>query len=110
MSRYFHVTSVRNRESISAHGLDWTRMGMARGIAGSASPEVDGIFLCRGDSDVEFFVRLNNTGTAVDVWEVDGVDPDALIDNGSGFAYLPHRIDAGPLTLLRRDIAAVQRP
>lgn len=110
MSRYFHVTSVRNRESISAYGLDWTRMGTARGIAGSASPEVDGIFLCRGDFDVEFFIRLNNTATAVDVWDVDGVDPHALIDNGSGFAYVPHRIDAGSLTLLRRDIAAVQRP
>jgi hypothetical protein len=31
----YHVTSVRNRGSIRAHGLDWTRMGEAPGIAGS---------------------------------------------------------------------------
>ena len=35
MTRLFHVSSALNRESILAHGLDWTRMGAAPGIAGS---------------------------------------------------------------------------
>ena len=34
----YHVTSVLNRESIAQHGLDWRRMGAARGIAGSRAP------------------------------------------------------------------------
>ena len=46
MSRLFHVTSSLNRESIQAHGLDWRRMGAARGIAGSSAPEQAGCFLC----------------------------------------------------------------
>jgi hypothetical protein len=53
----FHVSPVANRASITAHGLDWTRMGAARGIAGSRAPEVDGVFLCASDFDVDFFVR-----------------------------------------------------
>lgn len=59
MSRLFHVTSSSNRASIDAHGLDWQRMGAARGIAGSIVPEVDGIFVCTDASDVDFFVRIN---------------------------------------------------
>jgi hypothetical protein len=99
------VSSVLNRASIAAHGLDWTRMGAARGIAGSTAPEVDGIFLCRNDFELSFFVRMNNTGTPVDVWAVDGVDPDELVDNGAGFDYLPGKIDARFVTLLETHAA-----
>jgi len=42
MARLFHVSSVANRDSILAYGLDWTRMGAAPGIAGSLAPEADG--------------------------------------------------------------------
>lgn len=64
----FHVSSVANRRSIGAHGLDWTRMGAAPGIAGSRSPEVEGCFLA-GEEDVDWFVlTINNTGGPVDVW------------------------------------------
>jgi hypothetical protein len=35
MPALFHVTSELNRESIRTHGLDWSRMGAAHGIAGS---------------------------------------------------------------------------
>jgi hypothetical protein len=38
MAHLFHVTSTLNRETILAHGLDWTRMGAARGIAGAWCP------------------------------------------------------------------------
>ena len=41
MSPLFHVTSAANRESIRSHGLDWTRMGAARGIAGSMTPALE---------------------------------------------------------------------
>ena len=46
MARLFLLTSAMNRESILAHGLDWTRMGAAPGIAGSPVPEKEGVFLC----------------------------------------------------------------
>lgn len=95
-----------NRESIRAFGLDWTRMGAARGIAGSTCPEVDGIFLCTDEFTVDFFVRMNNSGGDVDVWQVDGIDRDELRDNGSGFEYLPAKISPDQVTLVRTDGAA----
>jgi len=30
-----HATAAANRESIDRHGLDWNRMGLARGLAGA---------------------------------------------------------------------------
>jgi hypothetical protein len=102
MSRLFHVTSRLNRESIAAHGLDWTLMGAAPGIAGSCRPEAEGVYLCRDEFEVSFFVSLNNTGSPVDVWVVDGTDDNQLIDGGSGFLYLPARIPARQLALLDR--------
>lgn len=98
--RFFHVTSSLNRESIRAHGLDWTRMGAAPGIAGSNSPEVDGIFL---DELPDFFVRMNNTGGPVDVWGVDGIDRAALVESEAGFCYFPGVIPPDRLTLLDTD-------
>jgi len=103
---FFHVSSVRNRESIRRNGLDWTRMASARGIAGSHRPEVDGVFLCAEEFTVDFFVRMNNTGDAVDVWQVNGVDPSKLLDNGNGFEYLPERVSPDQLELIRTDVAA----
>ncbi|MER6785819.1 hypothetical protein ABT330_14575 [Streptomyces sp. NPDC000658] len=102
-SRLFHVSSVLNRRSIAQHGLDWTRMGAARGIAGSRRPEVEGIFVCR-DEETEFFLQINNTGGPVDLWSVDGVDEGLLLDNGNGFFYLPGRIPAARVRLVRSDI------
>lgn len=99
MSRMFHVTSIRNRESIQAHGLDWSRMADSSGIAGSRRPEVDGVFLVEDHFTAEFFVRINNTGGAVDIWAVDDVDPADLVNAGSGFSYVRHRIDPHQLTL-----------
>ena len=100
----FHVSSVRNRTSIRAYGLDVARMGAARGIAGSTRPEAQGVFLSSEEWDVDWFVRINNTGGPVDVWRVDDVDPDQLVGNGNGYFYLPGRIPADRLTLHRQDV------
>ena len=62
MPPLFQVSSAANRESIRSHGLDWTRMGAARGIAGSTTPEENGVFLCRDEFEARFFTDLNNTG------------------------------------------------
>lgn len=102
------MSSVLNRESIAEHGLDWTRMDFARGIAGSGSPEQDGIFLCQHEEDVEYFVRMNNTDGPVDVWSVEGVDDLELLDNGNGYFYFPDVISPDRLTLVYADID--QRP
>lgn len=53
MPSYFHVTSSRNRDSILRHGLDWSRMSVAAGIAGSQRPEQQGCFLCLDAAEVE---------------------------------------------------------
>jgi hypothetical protein len=100
----FHVSSVRNRDSIRRHGLDASRMGAAPGIAGSSRPEAGGIFLCSDAFTAEFFVRMNNTGGPVDVWQVGGVDAGELRDNGNGFFYLPGGIAADRVTLVRPDL------
>lgn len=97
---WFHVSSVANRESIRAHGLDWTRMGAAPGIAGSTVPEADGVFLSPDEFTAEFFIRMNNTGGPVDLWAVSGIDKEQMLDNGSGFLYFPGRIAAGQVTLV----------
>lgn len=105
----FHVTSVRNRESILTHGLDWTRMGAAPGIAGSSEPEADGVFLCPDDFDVEFFLGLNNTGGPVDVWAVDVIDEGELVTSAEGFAYLPVPIARDKIHLAQRDVERPER-
>lgn len=104
MTRMFHVTSAANRTSIDRHGLDWSRMSGARGIAGSRLPEVDGIFLSQDRFTAEFFVRMNNTGGPVDMWTVDDVDEVDLVQSDSGFFYVPFRIERGRLTLEARGL------
>jgi hypothetical protein len=81
------------------HGLDWTRMGAAPGIAGSTAPEADAVFLCADEFEAGFFVRINNTGGPVDVWTVTGIDEEHLLDNGNGFWCLPGRIPPEQVTL-----------
>jgi len=99
MPRLLHVSSAANRESILAHGLDWTRMGAAPGIAGSMSPEEEGIFLCRDEFEARFFIDMNNTGGPVDVWAVTGIEESELVTGGSGFCYFPAPILAAQVTL-----------
>ena len=63
-------------------------MGAARGIAGSRRPELEGVFLCCGQDEVEFFCRMNAEGTELDVWAVAGVDEDELMRSPNGFVYV----------------------
>ena len=78
-------------------------MGAARGIAGSWQPEVDGCFLA--DTEVfEYFVRMNNTGGPVDVWEVSGVDVADLVDAPSGYSYRPRAVPPTQLRLVGEDV------
>ena len=108
--RTFHVTSSLNRASIAEHGLDCDLMALAPGIAGSPVPEAPGVFLCVDEFDADWFVGMNNTGGPVDVWAVDGVDRESLVDNGNGYRYLPGTIPASRLTLIRTDLPAPKRP
>ena len=64
-------------------------MNSAPSMAGSTRPEEDSIFVCTGEYDADFFVRINNTGGPVDVWAIDGIDEE-LIEAGTGFFYVPH--------------------
>jgi hypothetical protein len=113
MTRLFHVTSALNRESILASGLDWTRMGAASGIAGSSMPEEEGVFLCRDESEADFFVRGNNTGGPVDVWVVTGIREEQLITTDTGFGYFPAPIPRSQVILAewqRDEPAPASRP
>lgn len=92
VSTLYHVSSVANRASIELNGLDWRLMKHASGIAGSIRPEIDGVFLCADRWEADWFVRLNNTGGEVDVWAVEGIAADQLLDAGSGFFYFPGTI------------------
>lgn len=74
-------------------------MGAARGIAGSMTPEENGVFLCRDEFEARFFVDLNNTGGPVDVWVVTGVEESGLVTGGSGFCYFPAPIPPAQVTL-----------
>ncbi|HET6296512.1 MAG TPA: hypothetical protein VFG33_24210 [Kribbella sp.] len=109
MTRLYHVSSSRNRGSIEAHGLDWSFMTTAAGIAGSPKPEVDGVFVCLDRSTVDFFVRANNTGGPVDVWAIDDVDQSDLVETASGFSYLPACIGPEHLTLIDQDLQPISQ-
>jgi hypothetical protein len=102
--RFYHVSSTRNRASITAYGLDWSRMGEARGIAGSSRPEEQGCFICLHEFDVKFFVSMNNSGGPVDVWAIDGIEENELIDAGSGFLYFPGIIPPEKVSLVQKDL------
>ncbi len=102
MARMFHVSSIRNRASIRQHGLDWSRMGAAPGIAGSRGPEAEGCFLARDQFEAFYFASMNNTGGPVDFWAVDDVDEQLLVDNGCGYEYLPGVIGPQRVTFLRQ--------
>ena len=107
--RLFHVTSVRNRDSITIHGLDTARMDSAPGIAGSRLPEADGCFLCVDDFEVDFFVRMNNTGGPVDVWAVDGIDERRLVSAPNGFSYLRGRVAPAQLSIVQSRVVGTSR-
>jgi hypothetical protein len=100
----FHVTFSNNRESIRSNGLDWRLMGASRGIAGSDTPEQEGCFMCLDEGEVEWFVNMNNTGGPVDVWAVEGVDEEDLIESPEGHLYLPTAVPPRRLTLFRSDV------
>jgi len=94
-----HITASVNRPSIQHWGLDWSRMGAARGIAGSTQPEVSGVFLDTIDS-VCFFKTMARE--PVDLWAVDVTD--LWLENGPDGWYI-HTSPIGPdrLRLLEGD-------
>jgi len=100
VARMFHVSSAANRASILAHGLDWTRMGAAHGIAGSTVPETDGVFVCADEFEAGFFLQMNNTGGPVDLWAVTGIDERDLTESGTGFKYYPAPIPPSQVALI----------
>lgn len=110
MTRLFHVSSSQNRASITEHGLDWTRMGAARGIAGSGQPEVEGVFVCLDQSTVDFIVRINNTGGTVDVWAIDNAEEGELVDTPNGFGFLPRRVPPQDLELVQPGLPPAPAP
>jgi hypothetical protein len=79
-------------------------MMTAPGIAGSRWPEQAGCFLCLDESEVDWFVCMNNTGGPVDVWAVDGVDPAELVESPEGHFYLPAVVPPSRLCLLRASV------
>lgn len=99
MTRFFHVTAAANRDSILRHGLDWTRMGAAPGIAGSPVPESPAVYVCRGKSEVEFFLHIGAERDPLDVWEIAGVDEAEIRESDTGFAYLAATVSPDRLTL-----------
>ena len=106
---YFHVSSVLNRESIQKHGLDSSRMGAARSIAGPRYAEVDGVFLSRDEFEVEFFIMINATGGPIDVWAVEPAASDQWVETNAGFRYVVGTVAAERITLIRRDIPGSAR-
>ena len=61
------------------------------------------MFLCQSAFGVEFFLRFDATDLPLDVWAVEGVDEDELVEAPEGFIYVPRPISPQQLTLVRRD-------
>lgn len=80
-------------------------MGAAPGIAGSHGPEQQGCFLAADEGERDWFVRMNNTGGPVDVWEVDGIEDADLVESpGSHYFFFPGVIAAAEVRLALRDL------
>ena len=84
-------------------------MRAARGLAGSELAEQQGCFLCRGESEVEFFLHFTGPETALDVWAVEGVDDETPIESPEGFLYLPAQVAPDRLRLVRQDVVPCDR-
>lgn len=107
---FFHVTASANQESIDQHGLDWKRMGAATGIAGSVGPEQEGCFLCRGDWEADWFVRMGSHWGPVDMWAVVGIEESELLESPEGHYFVPFAIPRSQLTLVRKNLRDESRP
>jgi hypothetical protein len=79
-------------------------MAFAPGIAGSSAPEVEGCFVCLEPGEDEWFVRMNNTGGPVDVWELAGVSLEELLTSPEGHSYVARTIAPEHLRLVRKDL------
>ena len=101
----FHVSASANRASISEHGLDWRRM-VHPDVAGATEPELDGIFLCDSEFDVEFFTDMSHVPS--DVWAVDVAG--RWVESGqSGWVFVTDTVPASALRLVRRDVVSTRR-
>jgi hypothetical protein len=96
-----HATAAANRDSIRAYGLDWSRMRLAPGLAGSTSPELPAVFVCEDLDDVSFLLHMAQVPT--DIWSVD-VDGLWLENGPTGWQVISHPVAAERLNLLVRDI------
>jgi hypothetical protein len=97
----FHVTAVANRGSISRYGLDWHRMGVAPGIAGSGRPERAAVFVCDGREEAASFTAM--AGSPSDVWAVraEGL----WVENGpNGWQIITEPVGPDRLRLADRDV------
>jgi hypothetical protein len=96
----FHVSAAANRDSIGHHGLDW-RLMQRPGVAGSRFPELEALFLCESESDVQFFTDMARVPS--DVWAVDVTG--RWIENGpSGWAIVSEPIPPSAVRVVRRDV------
>ena len=101
----FHVSDRRNRESIRAHGLDASRMETVTGIAGSAIPELEGVFLARDFEEAEWFASWEvYEKREFDIWRVETVGLD-LEENSDGWL-----VYAGDIPPERVELVTGQRP
>jgi hypothetical protein len=75
-------------------------MAVARGIAGSVRPELEGCYLALNEFEAEWFARqINNTGGPVDIWLVSGIDSGDLVQDRNGHMYYPRPIPRSMVTL-----------
>lgn len=51
---------------------------------------------------------INNTGGAVDVWEVRGIDVDELVQSPEGYFYFPGAIPPERVWLIKGDLSGVR--
>jgi len=53
--------------------------------------------------EADYFLRMNNTGGPVDVWQIDGIEVEELLDAGSGYLYLPRPVHSSLVRLTALD-------
>lgn len=102
----FHVAPSLSRTSIRMHGLDVSFM-QGRGIAGSATPESQGVHLSDTLSAAYWYASFE-THTVVDVWQVDVASLDLREIDGGWLCVEPILADRLRLRVASLSAAAIR--
>lgn len=86
--------------------MAWTLLAWQKPPAslGAGARRRTGCLCASAASTLTLFVGMNNTGTRVDLWAIDGLDEGQLVESENGFLYVPGGIAVEMITLVEMNL------